>query len=398
MSVTLPDLARHYSRFRVAERLLLTGHSHQAWPDVAFDAQQRAWLDAAELVDGKWERALEQADRVRAGFRQLLNDGDGDIALGQNTHELVTRLLSALPLRTRPRLVTADGEFHTIRRQLDRLKEEGLDVVKASTQPAETLVERLAGLVDDTTACVLVSSVLYETAEIVPGLDILARACARHGATLLVDAYHHVNVVPFDVSELGLKQAFVTGGGYKYCQLGEGNGFLRVPPDCRLRPVLTGWFSEFQSLPHTSRSGSVEYGSGAARFAGATYDPTSHYRAAAVFGFHAEHELTADRLRKISRHQVGLLKGAFEALDIDPGVARVEPMPEERRAGFLALRTNRAHELVSGLRARGVLTDVRGDFLRLGPAPYVTDDQLRASILALREVFQNLSPAAQTDS
>ena len=26
-------LAPHYARFRVAERLLLTGHSHQAWPD-----------------------------------------------------------------------------------------------------------------------------------------------------------------------------------------------------------------------------------------------------------------------------------------------------------------------------------------------------------------------------
>ena len=36
-------LAPHYSRFRVAERLLFTGHSHQAWPDVAFDGQVEAW-------------------------------------------------------------------------------------------------------------------------------------------------------------------------------------------------------------------------------------------------------------------------------------------------------------------------------------------------------------------
>ena len=77
------DLARYYSRFRVAERLLLTGHSHQAWPDVSFEAQQRAWLDAAEFVDAKWERAAQQASLVQAGFRRLLNDADGDIALGQ---------------------------------------------------------------------------------------------------------------------------------------------------------------------------------------------------------------------------------------------------------------------------------------------------------------------------
>ena len=28
-------LAAHYRHFRVGERLLLSGHSHQAWPDVA---------------------------------------------------------------------------------------------------------------------------------------------------------------------------------------------------------------------------------------------------------------------------------------------------------------------------------------------------------------------------
>src|SRR5687768_2401104 len=120
----MDDLARHYSRFRVGERLLLTGHSHQAWPDVAFEAQQRAWLDAAEYVDGKWARAEAQAARVRDGFAALLGAVPEQIALAQNTHELVTRFLSALPLRERPRLITTDGEFHTIRRQLDRLAEE----------------------------------------------------------------------------------------------------------------------------------------------------------------------------------------------------------------------------------------------------------------------------------
>src|SRR5205823_15044781 len=113
-------LADYYSRFRVAERLLLTGHSHQAWPDVSFDAQERAWLEAAEMVDDKWERAREQAARVQTGFRRLLADPDGDIALGQKPHELVARLLPALTLGRRPRLITSDGELHTIRLQVDR--------------------------------------------------------------------------------------------------------------------------------------------------------------------------------------------------------------------------------------------------------------------------------------
>ena len=132
-------LAPHYSRFRVAERILLTGHSHQAWPDEAFDAQQRAWLDAAEYVADKWARAEERAAEVRAGFARLLGDAAENVALGQNTHELVTRWLSALPLRDRPRIVTTDAEFHSLRRQLDRLGEEPpLAIVRVPAHPADT--------------------------------------------------------------------------------------------------------------------------------------------------------------------------------------------------------------------------------------------------------------------
>jgi len=376
-------LARHYSRFRVAERLLLTGHSHQAWPDQAFEAQQQAWLDAAELVDDKWERAETRAADVRDGFARLLGDTRANIALGQNTHELVTRWLSGLPLRERRRLITTDGEFHSIRRQVDRLAEEHvLDIVRIPARPCDALASRLAAAVDDRTACVMVSSVLYETAEIVPGLDAVAAACRTHGAALLVDAYHHLNVVPFDLETMGLEDAFVTGGGYKYCQLGEGNAFLRVPPDCRLRPVLTGWFAEFAALEHPG-SHHVTYGAGAAAFAGATYDPVSHYRAAAVFEFQSEQGLTADRLRTINRQQVALLKSGIEALDLDEHVARIEPMPVDRRGGFLAIRSPHATELSRALRRHGVLTDARGDVLRLGPAPYLADEQLHSAAEAL---------------
>jgi selenocysteine lyase/cysteine desulfurase len=387
-------LARHYSRFRVSERRLLTGHSHQAWPDVGFEAQSRAWLDAAELLDEKWERAATQANLVRAGFARLLGDRPANIALGQNTHELVVRWLSALPFRQRSRLVTTDGEFHTLRRQLDRLSEEGVEVTKVTTHPADTLADRVAGAVDDRTLAVLMSSVLFETAAIVPGLDRVAAACAKHGVQLLIDAYHHLNVVPFDLSSMGLGDAFITGGGYKYCQLGEGNCFLRVPEGCRLRPILTGWFAEFDALEDTGRMKGaatferVTFGNGAAAFAGATYDPTSHYRAAAVFDFHQQQGLAPGELRRLSQRQVGLLLSAFEALDISSAIARAEPMEPEQRGGFLAIRAPRARDFARSLRERGVLVDARGDVLRLGPAPYVRDDQLSDAVAALGEVIR----------
>lgn len=386
-------LAPHYSKFRVAERLLLTGHSHQAWPDVAFEGLLEAWDDAATRVDGKWERAWAKAESVRSGFARLMEDRDGVVALGQNTHELVTRFLSALPLVERPRLVTTDGEFHTLRRQLDRLAEERvIEVVIAPAEPVATLADRLIHGVNDRTAAVLASSVLYSNAHIVPGLDRVLTACRRAGAELLVDAYHHLNVVPFSLERDGLADAFVTGGGYKYCQLGEGCCFLRVPAGREhLRPVLTGWFSEFARLSKRT-VGEVPYGEGAARWAGATYDPVSHYRGARVFEFFQAQRLTPEALRAISRHQVGRLAARFDALQLDPRlILRDTTVPLEQVGGFLALISAHAGELCERLGARGVLADFRGGVLRLGPAPYLTDAQLDAAIDALAEAVRTLN-------
>jgi len=383
-------LAPHYRRFDVANRLLLTGHSHQAWPDRAFEGQSRAWIDAAKYVDEKWELAFGRAERVRRGYARLLGDQDGEIALAANTHDLVVRFISALPLRERPRLVTTDGEYHSLRRQLDRLAEEGIEVVKVAAAPADAVAERLAGAVDDRTAAAFVSSVFYLDARIVRGLGHVMEACRRHGAELLVDAYHHLNVVPFSIRDEGLEDAYIVGGGYKYCQLGEGNGFIRIPPACTLRPVVTGWFSEFGTMADPPRGG-VPYGTGADRFAGATYDPTSHYRAAEVFDFFEELRLTPELLREVSQHQVRLLARAFDNLDLDPRlIDRDRDVDLSEIGGFLALRSPQAGHIRKRLLERGVLTDSRGEYLRLGPAPYLSDTQLTDAVGILGECVRDL--------
>jgi kynureninase len=382
-------LAAHYSRFRVAERLLLTGHSHQAWPDVALEGQVEAFEDAARHVDDKWERAFAKADEVRAGYRRLLGDPGAELALGTSTHELVLRFLSALDLRGRPRLVSTDGEFHTLRRQLARLGEEHLEVVRLPAEPAGTLAERLAAAVDERTSAVLVSAVLFETARIVPGLGALAEACERVGAELLVDVYHALGAVPFALGDSGLCASWVVGGGYKYLQLGEGNCFLRVPAHAGgLRPVITGWYAEFAQLAGEHDPARVAYGTGAERFAGATYDPTSHYRAARVFRFFAEQGLTPERLRRSYRHQVDLLAARFDTLGArDDVITRDRDTPLDEYGGFLALRSPVAGDLRRALGERGVLADSRDTWLRLGPAPYLADEQLERAVELLGEAL-----------
>ena len=377
-------LAAHYTRFRVAERLLLTGHSHQAWPDVALEGQVAAFEDAALGVDEKWGRAFAKAEAVREGFRALLGDPRGELALGGSTHDLVLRFLSALDLRRRPRLVTTDGEFHTLRRQLGRLSEDLLEVERLPARPVDTLAERLAAAAHERTAAVLVSAVLFEDARIVPHLGELAEACAARGVELLVDAYHALGAIPFRAPA----GAWVVGGGYKYLQLGEGNCFLRLPEHAHgLRPLITGWFAEFEALADPPRPGDVAYPRGAGAFAGSTYDPTSHYRAARVFEFFAEQGLTPEVLRASYRRQVDLLASGFDDLALpDDVLTRDRDTPLERFAAFLALRSPRAGELQHELAARGVHTDSRGTYLRLGPAPYLSDAQLEEAVAVVGTV------------
>ena len=384
-------LASYYSKFKVQERLLFTGHSHQAWPDCGFEAQQEAWNDAADLVDDKWEKAFEKAEEVKQGFSKLLGDESGYITLGSNTHELLIRLFSALPIKEKPRLVSTDGEFHSIRRQLDRLAEDGIEIVKVPSQPVTEVVGKLISAINEKTSAVLVSSVFFNSGIILPGLSELAEYCDKIGVTLLIDAYHHLNVVPFSVEENKLQNAFIVGGGYKYCQLGEGNTFLRFPKNCEMRPVVTGWYSEFTALSSKKKTGEVSYGQKGDLFAGATYDPTSNYRAARVFQFFNEMNLSPEFLREISQHQIGLLIKEFDKLELDPKIIKRDTTVSiENIAGFLVLYSDSAGKISEKLKEKNVWTDYRGNVLRFGPAPYISDEQIKEAMKILGKVVKSL--------
>ncbi|MCS6798152.1 MAG: aminotransferase class V-fold PLP-dependent enzyme [Myxococcota bacterium] len=371
-------LRPHYRAFLRPGRILLTGHSHQAWPDVARDGLSRAFEIAAEHVDDKWEHAFAAARGVREAITDRIGGHPDQYALGASTHELVVRLLSALDLRSRPRIVTSSGEFHSLDRQLRRLVEAGLEVRFVPASPVETLAERVAAELDARTALVALSTVLFETGAIVPALDAVREAAARHGVTVLFDAYHAFNVVPFRVDDW--PEAFVVAGGYKYAQWGEGVCFLRVPPQCELRPLVTGWFADFETLEAPRGNGGVGYGRrGAERFAGATYDPSSHLRAVAVAEFFRAQRLDVPRLRALSLRQTGRLLDRLR----EAGFEVATPAEPDRRGGFVAVRVDDAARLVRALREQGVFADARGPLLRLGPAPYVTDDEIDAAVAHL---------------
>ena len=147
-------------------------------------------------------------------------------------------------------------------------------------------------------------------------------------------------------------------------------------------------FAEFAALSEKKVPGDVQYGEKHWAFEGSTYDPASHYRAIEVFRFFEEHNLTPELLRKISLHQKQVLVHAFLESDFNEKIISV--VNQQNKAGFLTFISPFAGKITKELKIRNVFADSRGEFLRFGPAPYLTDTQLRNAISILREIIQLL--------
>lgn len=376
------SIRQSYSAFLRPGRILLTGHSHQAWPDAVRGAMTRVFDEAADLVDDKWGDAVfPRIDRVGRRILVRLGFDEGDsVAFGRSTHELCSRLLSCFPRGTGLRVVTTTGEFHSLHRQLLRLEEEGADVTWVEASPRATLAERLVEATKEGVHVVAASCVLFEDATVVRDIGAVVSRAVACGAIPLIDAYHAFNVVPMAWGP-DAASAYVVAGGYKYAQLGEGICFMRFPTASTLRPVDTGWFADFAHLSGP-RAGRLQYGAGGARFAGATFDPTPFYRAEAALDTFDQHGLDVGTLRAISVEQTTSIASRLVAKGFDVA----SPLEADRRGGFVAVRVKDADRVVADLRRRDVYVDARGSLVRLGPAPYLGDDEIDAGVAAFVDV------------
>lgn len=358
-----------FSRFLEAEpgRLHFAAHSHHFWPDVTFEAHQRAWLDAARLADDKWDTVFSsvwsQAQRHVA--TELSLPSPESIVFAPNTHELVLRLLSCLG--PKPKVVTSDSEFHSFERQARRLEEEGLlEVARVPAEPFATFPARLT-VASKGAQLVFFSHVFFNSGAQVEHLDELVDSLPPD-AMVVIDGYHGFCAVPTNLQRVGAR-AFYLAGGYKYAMSGEGVCFLHVPPSAlHLRPRNTGWFASFDALAQKA-AGQVPYSKSAMRFAGATFEPSGLYRFNAAMKWRQEVGLSTVNNRA---HAHALQRQFLAALPEGRLSAQQLVVPESSsaRGQFLTFRTPEANAISASLKLQGVVTDARDDRLRFGFGPY----------------------------
>jgi kynureninase len=384
-----------FSRFIEAdpERLHFAAHSHQYWPDVSFEGHQQAWLDAATFADLKWDRFFGQVwPRAQGHVARILNLPDPKtIAFGPSIHAFLVRLMSSLPPGRAHRVLTTDGEFHSLSRQLARLEEDGLvEVVRVPTRPFSTFESRwkeaaAAGGFD----LAYVSQVFFDSGYSLPELGAIVSAIKDDETLVAIDGYHGFCALPTDLSRVA-HRAFYMSGGYKYAMSGEGCCFIHAPDGYVERPRDTGWFAAFGVLKE-AQSGKVPYAEGGARMMGATFDPTPVYRFNAVMDMLVRESIDVGaihahvtKLEELFVHE--LAKHAGHPLREE---ALVVPVTEPNRGNFLTYSLPEARRCYERLLARNVLTDVRGDRLRFGFAIYHDEiDMVRGAeriAAALRE-------------
>jgi len=337
------------------ERLHFAAHSHHLWPDASHDGHLAAWQDAATLADHKWGKIMGpvwSAAQQHVADELKLPD-PATLCFALSTHDFLVRLVSAHPARPLKVLAT-DGEFHSFRRQMTRWVEAG--AVLLQTASPETLLEtaRTGGF-----DLIFASHVLFNSGAILSDLAGLADLARPDGPWVVIDGYHGFMAVETDLSRIA-DRIFYLSGGYKYAMAGEGACFLHAPPGYAERPVVTGWYAAFDDL--ALPPGDVGYAPDGRRFLGSTFDPSGLYRFNAVQDMLRREGLTT---AVISDHVAGL-QARF--LDESPmaGFDLLNPLDNGPHARFLAFRGDRAAALHAALAAQNVMTDVRGDVLRIG--------------------------------
>jgi selenocysteine lyase/cysteine desulfurase len=365
-------------------RLHMAAHSHHLWPDASFAGQVDAWEDAARLADRKWERVMGEVWPAAQGqvAAELRLPDPSTVAFAPNTHELLVRLVSALPPGRR-RVLASDGEFHSFRRQAARWDEIGrIELETVPTAGGDFEARFLARARADGWDLIFVSQVMFGSGLVLRRLAELAALARPDGPWVVIDGYHGFMALETDLSGIA-DRVFYLAGGYKYAMAGEGAAFLHAPPGFGARPEVTGWYAEFADLERAPSG--VAFPVDARRFLGATFDPSGLYRFVEVRRMLAAEGLTT---AIVSDHVAALRDRLLVRLSETPlaGAELLNPPGAGPQARFLAFRSPQAAAWSRGLAAADVVVDIRGEVLRLGLGLYHDADDIDRLVAKLRSL------------
>ena len=339
--------------------------------DTWADLGVRAW------ANGWWEMPIEVASEIAP----LMGATPGEVVMVPNVSIAQAVVMSALEYKSpRNRIVMTELDFPSVRYVYDQLAPRlGAEVVVVPSDDGVAIDEqRLLEQIDERTALVAISHVLFRSAYIMD-VETICRRAHEVGALVSLDAFHSVGVIPVDVKRIGAD--FLTGGVLKWLCGGPGACFLYASAEAssRYAPALTGWQAHRRPFAF---EGEMDYADGAARWLSGT--PVIPALYAATEGPRLVRRAGIDAIREKSIRQTSRL---IELAD-ERGYTVRAPRDSARRGGTVAFDVPHAYEVAQFLLSRDIIVDYRPNAgIRIAPHFYTSDVELERAVAAMDEAL-----------
>ncbi len=384
------DLLRYRSQFPILENTTyLISNSLGAMPRAVADSlQDYADIWAARGVraweDKWWMLAAEVGDQIGA----LMNAPAGSVNIHQNVTVCQAVAASCFDFSgKRNKVVYDDLNFPSVMYFWEAQRRRGARVHMVATDDGVHVpTERMLAAIDEETAVVPISHVIFRSAYIQDAKAIIEKAHSV-GALVILDTFQSLGTVPLDVQ--ALNPDFVTGGVLKWLCGGAGVAYLYVRPDLarKLQPTLTGWFAHQD--PFAFETGPIRYTGGPYRFSTGTSNLPALY--AAQPGLRIIQEVGIENIRRKSERQTARL---IELADRH-GWRVNTPRDPAQRGGTVSIDMPNAKEVCAELLKRDILVDYRPKAgVRMSPHFYNKDEELDTAIAAVEEILSAMKVVA----
>jgi kynureninase len=332
----------------------------------------RAWHE------GWWEIGRTTGDLLAP----ILGVRKGTISMHQNV--TVAQAIVASCYRydgPRRKIVMSDLEFPSNMYLFEGFRRYGAEIVYVESDDAmRTNLDRLLDAIDERTALVPISLVLFKSSYIQKAEAIIDQA-HRVGARVILDVYQGAGTIPMNLESLDVD--FAVGGSVKWLCGGPGAGYLYVRPDLAkgLEPGIVGWAAH--ARPFDFETGAIEYAGAPERFQSGTPNVPSLYSCRAGYEIVGEIGVEAIRAKslRLTRRLIDLARAGGYRINT--------PDADAERAGAVIIDVPEGAAVADELIRRGVIVDHRsGAGIRMAPHFYNTIDEIEQAMAVLEELVR----------
>ncbi|MGH9141144.1 MAG: aminotransferase class V-fold PLP-dependent enzyme [Vicinamibacterales bacterium] len=323
-----------------------------------------------------WEMPLEVGNKIA----RVIGAAVGTVSMHENvTTAQMVALSCVRPSPARKRIVCCAMDFPSMIYLYRAQQAAGFDLLIVPSEDDLTVsTDRMIEAIDESTAVVAFSHVLFRTSYIMDADAIVQRA-RQVGAVTILDTYQSAGIIPVDVASLGTD--FAVGGCLKWLCGGPGNAFLYTRPDLLTdeRPAFTGWLSH--EHPFDFDIGGSDRRSDAMRMMNGTPAIPAYY--AALAGLDIIAAVGVDRIRTASRAMTARLLMLIDQYGFTSAAAR-DP---DRLAGTVAINVPDAALVSRTLKARDFIVDYRPPVgVRISPHFYNTMDEIDRTMAEIASI------------